>query len=130
MIRSRNIDPEAGRWYVKRLVAQDAVQTVLQNPTGKPAVIDRCIVHTITGDSGKTIDVGVTATTATTTSDTLVDGGSLTTSGSVLDNIKNKGSNGLEVAYIAAGSWVTADMSAANSAVVDVYVHLKQLNAA
>lgn len=130
MIQSRNLHPDAGKWYSKRLVAQDAVQTVLQNPTGKPCVIDRVIVHTITGDSGKTIDVGITAVTSTTTSDTLIDGGSVGTSATVLDNIKNKGSNGLEVAIFAAGSWVTADLSAANVAVVDVYVHLKQLNAA
>ena len=130
MIKSINLDPEAGRWYRKRLSSVDAVQTVLQNPTGKPCVITRCVVHTITGDSGKTIDVGVTTGSATTTSDTLVDGGSLTSSGSVLDNIKNKGSNGLEVAYMAAGAWVTADISAANSAVVDVYVQLKTLYSA
>lgn len=125
MIRSKNMDPEAGRWYVKRLVAQDAVQSVLQNPTGKPCVIDRCIVHVITGDSGKTIDVGVASSVAT--NDTLVDGASLTTSGSVLDNIKNKGSNGLEVKYFPANHYVTADISAANAAVVDVYVRLTQL---
>lgn len=128
MIQSRNIDPEAGRWYRKRLVAQDAVQSVLQNPTGKPCVIDRCIVHTITGDSGKTIDVGVASTVAT--NDTLIDGGSIGTSATVLDNIKNKGTNGLEVKYLAANEYVTADMSAANSAVVDVYIHLKKLNSA
>lgn len=130
MIKARNMDPEAGRWYVKRLAAQDAVQTVLTNPTGKPCAIDRAFVHVITGDSGKTIDVGVATASATTTSDTLIDGASLTTSGSVLDNIKNKGSNGLEIAYLAPGKWVTADISAANTAVVDVYVHIKQLNAA
>lgn len=128
MIQSKNIDPEAGKWYVKRLVAQDAVQTVLQNPTGKPCFIDRVVVHVITGDSGKTIDVGVASTVAT--NDTLVDGASLTTSGSVLDNIKNKGTNGLEIKYLAPNYYVTADISAATSAVVDVYVHLKKLNSA
>lgn len=129
MIKSKNLDPEAGRWYSKRCIQTGAVQNILQNPTGKPCVIDRCVVHVVTGDSGKTIDVGVHATSET-TNDTLVDGGSLTTSGSVLDNIKNKGSNGLEVKYIAAGEYVTADISASNAAVVDVYVHLKELNAA
>lgn len=129
-ILSRSMDPEAGRWYVKRLNQTGDVQTVLQNPTGKPCVITSCIVHAITGDSGKTIDVGVTSTTATTTADTLVDGGSIATSGTILNNITNKGSNGKEAIILPAGAWVTADASAANAAVVDVYVYVKKMNAA
>lgn len=128
MIQSRNIDPEAGRWYQKRLVAQDAVQAVLQNPTGKPCLIDRVVVHTITGDSGKTVDIGVASTVAS--NDTLIDGGSVGTNATLLDNIKNKGTNGLEIKYLGPTDYVTADISAANVAVVDVYVHLKKLNSA
>ena len=131
MIKSKNLDPEAGRWYVKRLVAQDAVQNVLQNPTGKPCIITRCVLHIITetATGGTTADIGVNATSAT-TNDSLLDGVAVTTAG-VFDNIINKGSNGKEIKLLPAGNYVTADLSgAASGLIADVYVQLKQLNAA
>lgn len=130
MIQSRNLAPDAGRWYVKRLTAQDAVQNVLQNPTGKPCIIEGAFVHVITGVGSLTIDMGTNATSET-TSDNLLDGASLASNGSQVNNSENGGTNGKDFQILAANAYVTADLSAAGTGLVaDAYIYLKELNSA
>jgi len=78
------------------------------NPESDSILIQR-IIFDVTTKSAEacTLDVGTTATGATTSSDNLMDGINVATAG-VFDNITNKGDNGKSLQKLAAGKWVTA----------------------
>lgn len=124
------MDAEAGKWYRTRLVAQDAVQNVLQNPTGKPCAVGPVKVHVITGVGSLTADIGIHATSET-TDDTLIDAADLGTDATLINNEDAPGSNGLTTKLLAANAYVTCDLSAAGAGLVaDVYVFLQELKSA
>ena len=68
--------------------------------------------------SACTLDIGGTAVTATTLSDTLIDGIDVHTATGQFDNLlaANAGTNGLTVNKIATGKWVTGSTASGASA--------------
>jgi hypothetical protein len=58
-----------------------------------------------------TIDVGTTAVSAATSSDTLIDGLDVNAGIGLFDNITEKGSNGKSRQKLASGKWVTASQA-------------------
>src|ERR1051326_7948212 len=63
-----------------------------------------------------TIDVGTTATSATTSSDNLTDGLDVGTAAGLFNNIDDKGTNGKSHQRLAAGAWITASKASGASA--------------
>jgi hypothetical protein len=80
-----------------------------QNPEAGAIAIIRCLLDVTTPATGAaTVDVGVTTVGATTLDDTLIDGADVHTAAALFDNVANAGTNGLGLARLAAGKWVTA----------------------
>ena len=78
------------------------------NPEAGAIIVNRIILDITTQSSGaSTIDCGYTAVSATTSSDTAIDGLSGATAGT-FDNIENQGTNGVSSLKVAAGKWITA----------------------
>lgn len=79
-----------------------------QNPTGASIIVTSVVLDITTASTGaSTIDVGYTATSATTSSDTIIDGVS-GASIAVVDSQINAGTNGVGPQKVAAGKWITA----------------------
>jgi hypothetical protein len=82
-----------------------------QNPEGATIIVLRAILNITTASTGaSTIDVGVTATSATTSSDTLLDGVSGTPA-AVFDSMNaalDSGANA-KAQSVASGKWITID---------------------
>jgi hypothetical protein len=97
-----------------------------QNPEGTDIIITRIVIDITTRATGAcTIDVGTTATSATTSSDNLIDGLDINAATGVFDNIDNKGSNGKSKQKLASGKWVTASKASGSAAgtVGYAYIH-------
>ena len=79
-----------------------------QNPESSAIVVSRVVIDvtTVGAVSGALLDVGPGAT-ATTHSDTLIDGLDITTAVITADNITNKGSNGLSLCKLDAAGGTT-----------------------
>lgn len=78
----------------------------LLNPEARTLYIKRVLVHVYgASDAAATADVGISAD-ATTLNDTLIDGLNLNSAG-LYDNIKDKGTNGLERKLWLAGEYLT-----------------------
>lgn len=78
-----------------------------QNPHENSVIITRVVVHTTTkATAACTMDVGYTATGATTSADNLIDGVDVGTATGVFDNVTNAGSNGKAVQLVASGKYV------------------------
>ncbi len=98
--------------YVEK-VALNAVDTAggvfaWQNQTGFDIIVMRVVLDVTTvATAACTLDVGTTPTSATTSSDTLLDGVDVNAAAGVFDNIENKGTNGKGRQPLAAGKWVT-----------------------
>jgi hypothetical protein len=89
--------------------ALHAANLAWTNPEAGSINIIRAVLVISTASTGaSTIDIGTTATSATTSSDKLIDGVSGATAGS-FDNITNAGTNGKSTQRLAAGKWVTLD---------------------
>jgi hypothetical protein len=87
------------------------------NPEGVAIIITKIVVDVTTVSTGAcTMDFGTTAVSATTTSDTLIDG--LDTNSAVItaDNITDKGTNGKSRQKLAAGKWVTGSKASGAAA--------------
>lgn len=96
-----------------------------QNPEDAAIIVERVVIDVTTASTGAcTIDVGVTATSATTVVDNLLDGQSVAAV-ATLDNIENQGTNGKSVGRLASGKWVTASVASGASAglVGSAYIH-------
>ena len=88
-----------------------------QNPEAGSIVISRVEVNVTTVATGAcTLDIGTTATNATTSSDTLIDGLDVNAATGVFDNITDKGTNGKSRQLLAAGKWVTASKASGAAA--------------
>jgi len=86
------------------------------NPETTSILIQRVIFDVTTKSTGAcTLDVGTTATSATTSSDNLMDGIDVATAG-VFDNITNKGESGKSLQKLASGKWVTASKASGSAA--------------
>jgi hypothetical protein len=97
-----------------------------QNPEGAAIVVERVVVDATTKATGAcTIDVGTTATNATTSSDNLLDGLDVGAAAGTFDNITDKGTNGKSRQRLASGKWVTGSMAsgAAAGLVGSAYIH-------
>jgi hypothetical protein len=96
-----------------------------QNPEGATIIIDRLEVYGTTPSTGAcTLDAGTTATSAATSSDTLIDGLSLAVAG-IFDNLNDAGTNGKSRQTLASGKWVTFSRAtgAAAGFVGTAYIH-------
>lgn len=79
-----------------------------QNPEGADIIIRRAIVDRTTKSTGaSTLDIGTTATDATTASDNLIDGMNSGAAEGLSDNINDAGTNGKARQKLASGKWVT-----------------------
>lgn len=88
-----------------------------QNPEGKAIIVQRVLVDVTTAATGAcTIDVGTTATNATTSSDNLIDGADIGTATGVFDNYDNSGTNGKTKQKLADGKWVTGSRASGAAA--------------
>lgn len=96
------------------------------NPEADSILITRTVLDVTTKATGAcTIDVGTTATNATTSSDNLIDGLDVGTAAGVFDSITDKGTNGKSRQKLATGKWITGSMAsgAAAGLVGYVYIH-------
>lgn len=96
-----------------------------QNTEGRTIIIDRLEVQVTTIATGAcTMDAGPTATSATTLSDTLIDGIDVHVAG-IYDNLNDAGTNGKSRQTLAHGKWVTFSTAsgAAAGLVGNAYIH-------
>ena len=90
---------------------------VWRNPEGVPIIIERVEIDVTTAATGScTLDAGTTASSATTSSDNLIDGLDVNAAAGVFDNIGEKGSNGKSRQKLASGKWVTFSRASGASA--------------
>ena len=81
------------------------------NPESGSIIITGFSIDVTTQSTGAcTVDFGTTATSATTTSDNLMDGVSVAATG-VLSSIDDKGTNGRSRQKLATGKWVTGSVA-------------------
>jgi len=79
------------------------------NPESSSIIILRVVLDVTTKTTAAcTINVGTTATSATTTSDNLIDGLDINAATGVFSNFGNAGTNGKFQQKLAAGKWITA----------------------
>jgi hypothetical protein len=87
-----------------------------QNPEAVSVIVTRIVVNREVASAGAcTADIGQTATSATTSSDNLIDGVSLNATG-LVDNINDAGTNGKARQLVAAGNWITFSRASGASA--------------
>lgn len=118
------------RGDVIRKVALAALDTgggvlAWQNPEAGSIIITGFTVDVTTASTGAcTVDFGTTATSATTTSDTLIDGVSVAAI-AVLSNIDDKGTNGKSRQKLATGKWITGSMASGAAAGLAGYAYIR-----
>lgn len=79
-----------------------------QNPESVAIIITRVLLDRTTKSTGaSTMDIGTTATSATTASDNLIDGVTSSATEGVEDNLNDAGTNGKSKQKLASGKWVT-----------------------
>ena len=125
------MDGADGEARVGARVALAAVDTgggvlAWQNPEASSIIITRVVIDATTKATGAcTIDVGTTATSATTSSDTLLDGLDVGTAATTADNITDKGTNGKSRQKLASGKWVTGSMASGAAAGLVGYAYIE-----
>lgn len=86
------------------------------NPESSNIIIDTVQLNVTTvATAALSVDIGTTATNATTASDNLIDGADGHTATGVFDNNTDKGANGKTRQLLAPGKWVTASMADATA---------------
>lgn len=95
------------------------------NPEAGAILITSVVVDITTKSTGAAnLDIGTTATNATTSSDTLLDGVDVGTAAGIFDNIVEPGTNGKSRQRLASGKWVTVTGSASTAGMVgSLYVY-------
>jgi len=109
------------------LAAKDTGGGVLAwaNPEVASIIIERIILDvTRAATAACTIDVGTTATSATTSSDNLIDGVDVNTAVGVFDNITDKGNNGKSKQKLESGKWVTGSKASGAAAGLAGYAYI------
>lgn len=100
-----------------------------QNPEAGSILVERVILDVTTFTSGaSTVDVGTTATSATTLSDNLIDGVSLATAAKQVDNLGDAGTNGKTRQKLATGKWVTGSVASGASAGLVGFAYIHYIN--
>lgn len=97
-----------------------------QNPEPVSIIIERLEIDTsVIATAACTIDAGTTPTSATTSSDNLIDGLDVNAALLTADNFTDKGTNGKSRQKLAPGKWVTfSRASGASAGLVGVaYIH-------
>ena len=111
------------------LAAEDTAGGVFSwaNPEAGDIIVEHvALVVTTTATGGCSIDVGTTATTATTSSDNLIDGKDVNDAAGTFTNLESAGTNGKSAQRLASGKWVTASVdkggaSGASAGLVGTY---------
>lgn len=84
-----------------------------QNPEAGAILVHHVVLNVTTKTTGAcSVDVGTTATNATTSSDTLIDGKDINAATGIFTNDESAGTNGKPFKRLASGKWVTASMVA------------------
>jgi hypothetical protein len=100
------------------------------NPEAGAIIVQRVTLDVTTNTSGAcTANIGTTATSATTSSDNLIDGVSLATAAKVVDNLGDAGTNGKTRQKLAAGKWVTGSVDSGASAGLVGFAYIEYYNA-
>ena len=87
------------------------------NPEPGPIYIDRVEIEVqVVATAACTLDAGTTATSATTSSDNLIDGLDINAATGLFDNVGEKGTNGKSRQKLAAGKWITFSRASGASA--------------
>ena len=98
------------------------------NPAPLELLVTSAILHVTTASTGAcTVDMGVAAT-ATTSSDDLIDGVSVATTGQ-FNNVDNKGTNGFSVRDLDAGQFVTGSVASGSAAGIAGYALIRFVRA-
>ena len=103
-------------------VALNAVDTAggifaWANPENGAIIVERVYIDVTThATAACTVDIGTTATSATTLSDNLIDGVDVGTATITTDNLQSPSTNGKQLQRLAAGKWVTASTASGASA--------------
>lgn len=121
MIRSRNMDAEAGRWSEPiKLASSTTASFAFRNPTGKDILIDKVVIHVTTAAAGKSIYVGTTTTsTATNATNQLMNAVALTSGLTAISD---------SMTVVVKGSYVVGTLSATDSTLVAyAYIYYKEL---
>lgn len=88
-----------------------------QNPEAGDILIEHVALVVGTKTSAAcSVDVGTTATNATTSSDNLIDGKDISAAAGTFTNIESAGTNGKSAQRLATGKWVTASQASGASA--------------
>ena len=74
-----------------------------------------------------TLDCGTTATSATTSSDNLIDGLDINAAAGVFNNVTDVGTNGKSRQRLASGKWVTGSVASGASAGLVGYAYIKYI---
>ena len=83
------------------------------NPEAGAILVQHVVLNVTTKTTGAcSIDVGTTATNATTSSDTLIDGKDIAAATGIFTNDESAGTNGKPFKRLASGKWVTGSMVA------------------
>ena len=83
------------------------------NPEPGPIIVQHVALVVTTKTTGAcSADVGTTATSATTSSDNLIDGKDINAAAGTFTNLESAGTNGKAGQRLASGKWVTASMVA------------------
>ncbi len=95
------------------------------NPEATAIIVDRVDLDITTQSTGaSTIDVGMTATSAVTLADNLIDGLSMAAAG-VFSNAGSAGTNGKQQQKVAVGKWVTGSVASGASAGLVGYAYIR-----
>jgi len=83
------------------------------NPESGPIIVEHVALIITTKTTGAcSADVGTTDTSATTSSDNLIDGKDINAAAGTFTNLESAGTNGKSGQRLASGKWVTASMVA------------------
>lgn len=122
MIKSRNIDPEAGRWSEPIALASSVTAAGLfKNPTAHEILVDLVVVNVTTAAAGKYVNVGMitSGTTGTVANNELLDSGALVSGQTVLTS---------EPTTVPVGGSILFTLDATDSTLVAYgYVRFKEL---
>ena len=124
--------PSTSDYRIEKIVkvALSAVDTAggvfsWQNDEGASVIVNGVYLNVTTQSSGAcTVDVGTTATSATTLSDNLIDGLSVAAAG-LFSNFDDAGTNGKKDQLLASGKWVTGSVASGASAGIVGYAYIR-----
>lgn len=117
MIRSRNMDPEAGKWSEPiKLASSTTASFAFKNPTSHEILVEKVVVNVTTAAAGKSVYAGASASaTATNATNEILDAATLTSGQTVVSS---------NPTTVAKGSYVVGTLNATDST-LDAYVYVQ-----